>query len=108
MAVSVALSGCGKKDVLGRPSESPTLIERVTKEKVTGKVVDVSASYVSIRQNPDSQTYGETRHLRVDKQTKMDQVALGDEVRAYVSDDGYASTIQHIHPSVPASTAPYP
>jgi hypothetical protein len=41
MAVSVALSGCGKKDVLGRPSESPTLMERVTKEKVTGKVVDV-------------------------------------------------------------------
>ena len=109
--VSVAASGCAK-DVLGRPSESPTLIERVTKEKVTGKVIDVGASHVSIRQNyedkNDKQTYGATRRLRVDQQTNMDQVALGDEVRAYVSDDGYASTIQHIHPSVPASTAPYP
>jgi hypothetical protein len=34
----------------------------------------------------------------VDDQTKMDQVAIGDQVKASVSDDGYASTIQRVIP----------
>jgi hypothetical protein len=80
--VTVVTSSC-VKDVLGRPSDSSTLIERVTKEKITGKVVGVGTSYVSIKQSDedkgDKQTYGETRQIRVDKQTKMDQVALGDQ-----------------------------
>ncbi|MFY4728747.1 hypothetical protein [Nitrospira sp. BLG_2] len=37
---------------------------------------------------------GETTRVRVDDQTKMDRVAVGDQVKAYVSEDGYASTIQ--------------
>ena len=37
---------------------------------------------------------GETMRVRVDDQTTMDRVAVGDQVKAYVSEDGYASTIQ--------------
>jgi Cu/Ag efflux protein CusF len=44
---------------------------------------------VSIRESD-----GETTRVRVDDQTKMDRVAIGDHVKAYVSEDGYASTIQ--------------
>jgi hypothetical protein len=39
---------------------------------------------------------GESRRVRVDDHTKMDQVAVGDQVKAYVSEDGYASTIQRV------------
>jgi hypothetical protein len=46
---------------------------------------------VSIR-NDD----GESRRLRVDDKTKMDQVVVGDHVKAYVTEDGYASTIQRV------------
>jgi Cu/Ag efflux protein CusF len=59
----------------------------------TGRVNDIGARHVSIRHDA-----GETRRVRVDDQTKMDQVAIGDQVKASVSDDGYTSTIQRVIP----------
>jgi Cu/Ag efflux protein CusF len=41
-------------------------------------------------------TNGETTRVRVDDHTKMDRVTIGDQVNAYVSEDGYASTIQRV------------
>lgn len=32
----------------------------------------------------------------MDDLTKMDQVAIGDQVKTFVSDDGYASPIQRV------------
>ena len=34
--------------------------------------------------------------VRVDDRTKMDRVAVGDQVKAYISEDGYATTIQRV------------
>ena len=68
---------------------SPTMTERFSHESVSGRVNEIGARHVSIRDDT-----GETRRVRVDDQTKMDQVAIGDQVKAFVSDDGYASTIQ--------------
>ena len=65
------------------------MAERFTQESVSGRVNDIGARHVSIGDDA-----GETRRVRVDDQTKMDQVAVGDQVKAFVSDDGYASTIQ--------------
>jgi hypothetical protein len=45
--------------------------ERVSKESVKGRVKDIGAKYVSIKN-------------------------VGDQVKAYVSEDGYASTIQRV------------
>ncbi len=102
--LNLTVSGCAKT-VSERGEASPTILERITKEKVTGRVTDVGPTFLSIRENyADKGTYGEMRLVRVDGQTKMDQVALGDEVKAYVGDDGYASTIQHVTSEVPAST----
>ena len=39
---------------------------------------------------------GETTRVRVDDHTTMDRVTIGDQVKAYVSEDGYASTIQRV------------
>ena len=70
---------------------SPTMSERISKESVKGRVNDIGNKYVSIRSDD-----GESRRVRVDDHTKMDQVAVGDQVKAYVSEDGYASTIQRV------------
>jgi hypothetical protein len=71
----------------------PTKGERVAQDAVTGQLSEMASDHVSI-----TQTGGQVRHLRVDGQTKMDQMAKGDYVKAFVSDDGYASTIQRVGP----------
>ena len=76
-----------------RRAASPTMTERLMQDSVTGKVKDIGPRHVSIKEDT-----GETRRVRVDDQTKMDRVAIGDQVKAFVSDDGYASTIQRAIP----------
>ncbi len=90
VGLNFAVFGCAKT-ASERRAATPTMSERIKQDSVTGKVSDIGAKHVSIRDNA-----GETRRVRVDDQTKMDQVALGDHVKAYVSDDGYASTIQRV------------
>lgn len=88
LALSAAALGCSQT-AAERRAASPTLAERVKQDAVTGRVHEVGAKYVSIRQSD-----GETQRIRVDDHTKMDRVAVGDQVKAYVSEDGYATTIQ--------------
>lgn len=90
VALNVAAWGCSQT-AAERRAASPTLGERIKQDSVTGRVHDIGAKYVSIKDSG-----GETRRVRVDEQTKMDRVAIGDQVKAYVSEDGYASTIQRV------------
>jgi hypothetical protein len=90
IALPMMAAGCSK-NAAERRAASPTMSERISKDSVKGRVSDIGKSYVSIR-NED----GESRRVRVDDRTKMDQVAIGDQVKAYVSEDGYASTIQRV------------
>lgn len=87
MAVQVTTAGCASE----RRAASPTMSERISKASVKGRVDAIGTRYVSIK-NDD----GASRRVRVDDNTKMDQVAVGDHVKAYVSEDGYASTIQRV------------
>ena len=90
IALQMIAAGCAK-NASERRAASPTMSERISKESVKGRVNEVGKSYVSIR-NDD----GESRRVRVDDHTKMDQVVVGDQVKAFVSEDGYASTIQRV------------
>ena len=90
LAFQIAAAGCAK-NASERRAASPTMSERISKESVKGRVHDIGARYVSIRNDQ-----GETRRVRVDDTTKMDQIVVGDQVKAYVSEDGYASTIQRV------------
>lgn len=90
LAFQLAATGCAK-NASERRAASPSMSERISKESVKGRVNDIGARYVSIR---DDQ--GESRRVRVDDETKMDQIVVGDQVKAYVSEDGYASTIQRV------------
>lgn len=82
--------GCAK-NASERRAASPTMSERISKDSVKGRVNAIGPKYLSIRSED-----GESRRVRVDDHTKMDQVAVGDQVKAYVSEDGYASTIQRV------------
>ena len=90
IALQMTAAGCAK-NASERRSASPTMSERISKESVKGRVNELGKNYVSIRNDN-----GESRRVRVDDHTKMDQVAVGDQVKAFVSDDGYASTIQRV------------
>jgi hypothetical protein len=90
IALQMTAVGCAK-NASERRAASPTMSERISKESVKGRVNELGKNYVSIK-NDD----GESRRVRVDDHTRMDQVAVGDQVKAFVSDDGYASTIQRV------------
>jgi hypothetical protein len=90
MTMQLTAAGCAK-NASERRAASPTMGERISNESVKGRVNDIGTRYVSIR-NDD----GESRRVRVDDKTKMDQLVVGDQVKAYVTEDGYASTIQRV------------
>ncbi len=92
VGLNLSVVGCAK-NASEKRAVSPTMGERLKQDSVTGRVNEMGARHVSIKDDA-----GETRRVRVDDQTKMDQVAIGDQVKAYVSDDGYASTIQRVVP----------
>ena len=86
----VATAGCAK-NASERRAAVLTMSERISKESVKGRINEIGARYVSIKNES-----GESTRVRVDDRTKMDQVAVGDQVKAYISEDGYASTIQRV------------
>ncbi|SRR5687767_8004691 len=88
MAFNLSIAGCAQNAGEKRAAK-PNFNERITRDAVTGEVKDVGKNYVSIRQDN-----GETTRVRVNDRTKMDPVTEGDQVKAFVTDDGYASTIQ--------------
>lgn len=90
VGMNLMVAGCAK-NASDRRAASPTMSERVSHDVVTGRVNDIGSKHVSIKDGG-----GESRRVRVDDQTKMDQIANGDQVKAYVTEDGYASTIQRV------------
>lgn len=88
MIVNLSVTGCAETAV-GKRAAKPEFRERMKQDAITGEVTDVGTNYVAIKQ-----ITGETMRVRVDDNTKMDHMATGDKVKAYVRDDGYASTIQ--------------
>jgi hypothetical protein len=88
IALNIFTLGCEKSAVQKRAA-APDFSERIKQDAVTGEVTGTGRNYVVIKQ-----ISGETTRVRVDDNTKMDNVMTGDKVKAYVTDDGYASTIQ--------------
>ena len=88
MAFNVSLVSCAKTAVEKRAAK-PDVGERLKREAITGEITGVGTNYVTVQQ-----VNGEVMRVRVDDNTKMDNVIKGNKVKAYVTDDGYASTIQ--------------
>ena len=85
------LVGCSKS-VAEKRAAQPTVGERINRDAVKGVVTDIGTNHLAIREEKS----GEITRVRVNDKTKMDRVVTGDEVKAYVTDDGYASTIQRV------------
>jgi hypothetical protein len=68
---------------------TPTLPERMTKDMVKGRLVMIEGDQLVIEV-----TAGQAIKLHVDRNTKMGEIAIGDNVRAYVNDSGYVTTLQ--------------
>ena len=89
---NLVLMGCSQTAVEKRAAK-PEFSERLKRDAITGEVTNVGSNYVAIQTNN-----GETTRVRVNDKTKIDNVIKGDKVKAYVTDDGYASTIQRLEP----------
>jgi ribosomal protein S1 len=99
MLLSLAVVLCAALPFVGACSSNaveergakPGMMERVKQDAVTGQVVEVGKQYVSIRESN-----GDRVRVRVDEFTKMDVVQPGDQVKAYVNESGYATTLQRV------------
>ncbi len=68
---------------------SPSIKERLTKDAVTGTLLKQDGEYYTITDND-----GKQHRVHVDKSTKLDKVVEGDLVKAYITDQGHATTLQ--------------
>jgi hypothetical protein len=67
----------------------PTIGERLTKDAVKGTLMKMDGEYYWIKDNDGKET-----KIHVDKSTKLDKVAVGDHVKAYITDKGHTTTLQ--------------
>ena len=92
LVISVTTSGCAKSQS-DRRTASQKMTERAQQETVTGKVRAIHVEQLSIQEKEGSNT---VRVIQVSDLTKMDRIAIGDQVKAYCSEDGHASIVQRI------------
>jgi len=76
-------------DSLAEKDASPTIKERLTKETIKGMLMEIEGEYYFIRDND-----GKEHKIHVDKSTKLDQVFPNYMVKAYVTNEGHATTLQ--------------
>jgi len=74
---------------LTKKEATPTIKERLTKDTITGTLMNIKGEYYSIKDND-----GKEHMIHVDKSTKLDLVRPGDMVKAYVTDQGHTTTLQ--------------
>lgn len=80
---------CGAADPKTHKEVKPTLGERLTKHSVTGTLMRIEGEYFSVKD-----IGGRDVRLHVDQSTKLDNVAVGDKIKAYLTDEGHATTLQ--------------
>ena len=68
---------------------TPSIGERITKDTVKGTLMKMDGEYFTIKDNDGKET-----KIHVDKSTKLDKVAVGDHVKAYITDKGHTTTLQ--------------
>jgi glucokinase len=79
----------GAADLKSGKEAKPTLGERLTKHSVTGTLMRIEGEYFSVKD-----IGGRNVRLHVDQSTKLDKVAVGDKIKAYLTDEGDATTLQ--------------
>ncbi len=88
-AVSFSVGTVLAADPMKEKEASPTLGERITKDAIKGTLMKKSGEFYTIKDND-----GMEHKVHVDKSTKLDTVAEGDKVKAYVTEKGHVTTLQ--------------
>lgn len=88
-AVSFSMGIVLAADPMKDKEASPTLGERITKDAIKGTLMKKSGEFYTIKDND-----GMEHKVHVDKSTKLDTVAEGDKVKAYVTEKGHVTTLQ--------------
>jgi hypothetical protein len=76
-------------DPMSAKEAKPTMGERLTKDTVKGTLMRMDGEYFFVKDND-----GKEIKLHVDNSTKLDKVVVGDKVKAYMTDQGHATTLQ--------------
>lgn len=79
----------GAAEPMAEKEAKPTIGERLTKNTVKGTLMKMEGEYARIKDNDGKET-----RIHIDASTKLDKVVTGDKVKAYVNDNGHASTLQ--------------
>ncbi len=79
----------GAADPMSDKEAKPTLGERLTKNTVKGTLMKMEGEYYRIKD-----TDGKETKIHIDTSTKLDKVVTGDKVKAYITDNGHATTLQ--------------
>lgn len=82
------LGGCSDSSMSKREAK-PAMSERMSNEAVKGQLVRSDGDYLWIREDG-----GKEVRVHVDDRTKMDKVMPGDQVKAYITENGHATTVQ--------------
>ena len=77
-------------DPMAEKEATPTIKERLTKDTINGTLMNIEGAYYVIKDDN-----GSVHKIHVDKSTKLDKVVAGDKVKAYVTDMGHTTTLQH-------------
>ena len=90
LVVSFGLMAVGcSESTMDRREAKPAMSERLTKDSVKGQLVRTDGDYLCIREDG-----GKEVRVHVDDRTKMDKVMPGDQVKAYITENGHATTVQ--------------
>jgi hypothetical protein len=79
----------GAADPMADKEAAPTIGERLTKDTVKGTLMRMDGENYWVKD-----TDGKEIRLHVDTSTKLDKVVKGDKVKAYVTDNRHATTLQ--------------
>ncbi|MGH7231455.1 MAG: hypothetical protein ACREJU_08875 [Nitrospiraceae bacterium] len=90
VGLGLVTAGCSDSAVSKRDAK-PAMSERLSNEAVKGHLVRVDGDYLWIKEDG-----GKEVRVHVDDRTKMDKVVPGDQVKAYITENGHATTVQRL------------
>ena len=96
-AIVVALTGflgltpASADDPMSQKEAKPDLKERLMKDAVKGTLMQMNGEQYVIKDDN-----GKEVRVHVDASTTMDKVVKGDRVKAYVTVNGHATTLQRL------------
>ena len=89
LGLGTGIGSASAADSVSDKEAKPTLGERITEATIQGTLMRVEGEYFWVKDD-----VGRELRLHVDQSTKLDKVAVGDKIKAYVTDELHITTLQ--------------